>query len=328
MESNRDLRLTLPPERTAPEPAMGTVAPRDRVFLTGATGTVGTGILAALVAAGDFDVTALVRNPRDAARVEQRGVRVVVGDLAEPGGWLAGVSDPGFDFVIHAAQVSYRDHSQAEIDRVERQAVTHLEQIASAETRLMIFTAGVWSYGTGAAGGLIHERTPQQPFSAARDRVHLEQHLLGQRAWPWLVVHPPSLVYGSGGPLQRIAEQLRAGAVIEVLEDERVLWSLVEQEDLGRAYVALLRHGRPGETYVVAEEAAVPVPVFYERVAAAVGAGAIRRLPWPAFAAASAEERLHRGTSQPVDATLIRQRTGWQPRECFAEALPRLVSRG
>src|SRR5947207_15981414 len=53
-----------------------------RIFLTGATGYVGSAVLDALIRGG-HDVTALVRNNQKARHVAKRGGHPVIGDLAD-----------------------------------------------------------------------------------------------------------------------------------------------------------------------------------------------------------------------------------------------------
>ncbi len=54
-----------------------------RIFLTGATGYIGSAVLDALLRAG-HEVTALVRDPEKAERVSRRGVEPILGDLSKP----------------------------------------------------------------------------------------------------------------------------------------------------------------------------------------------------------------------------------------------------
>ena len=54
-----------------------------RIFLTGATGYIGSAVLDALLRAG-HDVTALVRDPEKAERMTMRGVQPVIGELSKP----------------------------------------------------------------------------------------------------------------------------------------------------------------------------------------------------------------------------------------------------
>jgi hypothetical protein len=54
-----------------------------RIFLTGATGYVGSTVLDALLRSS-HDVTALVRDPEKVEQFSQRGVHPVLGDLSVP----------------------------------------------------------------------------------------------------------------------------------------------------------------------------------------------------------------------------------------------------
>src|SRR5215218_6737672 len=71
-----------------------------RIFLTGATGYIGSAVLDALVRGG-HDVTALVRDNEKAARVSARGGRPVVGTLTDPASYRA--SADAQDGYIHTA---------------------------------------------------------------------------------------------------------------------------------------------------------------------------------------------------------------------------------
>src|SRR5262245_42391388 len=71
-----------------------------RIFLTGATGYVGSAVLDALVRGG-HDVTALVRDNGKARLVGKRGAHPVVGNLAEPDSFRS--SAEAQDGYVHAA---------------------------------------------------------------------------------------------------------------------------------------------------------------------------------------------------------------------------------
>ena len=71
-----------------------------RIFLTGATGTIGAAVLDSLVRAG-HDVTALVRHKEKARRVAKRGGHPIVGDLKIPESFRDALD--GQDGYVHAA---------------------------------------------------------------------------------------------------------------------------------------------------------------------------------------------------------------------------------
>src|SRR3989442_5322607 len=115
-----------------------------RIFLAGATGYIGAGVLDALVRAG-HDVTALVRNNEKARHVAERGAHPAVGNLAEPDSFRDAVE--GQDGYIHAAF----DSSPGGGPSVEQTAVAtmiaaaqHPRGNASHSSRFVIYTSGVW----------------------------------------------------------------------------------------------------------------------------------------------------------------------------------------
>ena len=231
-----------------------------------------------------------------------------------------------YDFIIHAAQAHYERYSANEIDELEARAVRNLESLRDGATQLMIFTSGVWSCGTGSNGHPITETTPLRPFKVSESRVELWHELENRRDFPWAQLCLPSMVYGSVGPLITIANAFRRGATIDVL-DEDVKWSVIERLDLGRAYLALLHHGKAGDRYLVAEDAPVSVITFYETVRTIVGRGAIALKALAEFSDSMDNEMLERKrTSQPVNSSCFKRATGWRAEEKFGTSVKRLLA--
>jgi len=71
-----------------------------KIFLTGATGYVGSAVLETLVRAGQ-DVTALVRDPEKAEYVSRRGVHAIIGDLDKPASYASEAE--GAEVIVHTA---------------------------------------------------------------------------------------------------------------------------------------------------------------------------------------------------------------------------------
>src|SRR5215211_4903374 len=115
-----------------------------RIFLTGATGYVGSAVLDALLRAG-HEVTALVRDPEKAERVAHRGVRPVIGDLGTPASYLTAAQ--GADGFVHTAL----EHSKQTV-AVDRRAIEALLSVAAqrasaGHAATVIYTSGMWVLG-------------------------------------------------------------------------------------------------------------------------------------------------------------------------------------
>src|SRR5438477_559772 len=120
-----------------------------RIFLTGATGYIGSAVLDALVRAG-HEVTALVRDNEKARRVAARGAHPVIGNLADAESYR-GAADAQ-DGYVHAAFDSASGRGPA----VERAALETIIAAArrprtarskSHQSRFIIYTSGTWILG-------------------------------------------------------------------------------------------------------------------------------------------------------------------------------------
>jgi nucleoside-diphosphate-sugar epimerase len=299
----------------------------DNVFLTGATGTIGSTILEVLASTEEFSVDCLIRRPESGVRVQAAGGNVVIGDMTDADCLDDISARKDYGYIVHAAQAHYVEHSAAEIRAKDLQAVTNLELLRSSETKLMVYTSGVWMFGHQNQGVRISETTPHRPFASAVDRSNLVRRMLGQTSSPWAHLCPPSLVYGTVGPLAAIARSMQASP-IEIIDDESVQWSVIERFDLARAYLALLKNAKPGEFYVVSEDEPIPVVAFYESIARCLAGGPTVRKPRSHFEATLGRERMEtKFASQPVDPSLFKRRTGWQARETYSESVSLFLSK-
>src|SRR5215470_11478279 len=120
-----------------------------RIFLTGATGYIGSAVLDALVRSG-HDVTALVRNNEKARGVARRGAHPVVGELSDPDSYRANAD--GQDGYVHAA-FDARSGQGPAIDRLVLEtllAAARRPRTAGSQSptkRFIIYTSGVWVLG-------------------------------------------------------------------------------------------------------------------------------------------------------------------------------------
>jgi len=138
-----------------------------RIFLTGATGYIGSAVLDALVRGG-HEVTALVRNNERARGVGKRGARPVIGNLAEPESYRAAADAQ--DGYIHAAYDARSGRGPA----IEQTALETIIAAArrprtagatTSSTRFIIYTSGVWILGQTPEPA--NEDAPINPIATA-----------------------------------------------------------------------------------------------------------------------------------------------------------------
>jgi uncharacterized protein YbjT (DUF2867 family) len=99
-----------------------------RIFLTGATGYIGSAVLDAVLRAG-HDVTALVRDPEKGERIGRRGVQAVVGELSKGTSYVPRAE--ACDAIIHTAMEPSKRGT-----KVDRQAIDYL--LAAAARRAAV----------------------------------------------------------------------------------------------------------------------------------------------------------------------------------------------
>src|SRR4030095_13224403 len=135
-----------------------------RIFLTGATGYIGSAVLDAALRGG-HQVTALVRNPENAEHVSMRGATPIIGDLSKPESYAA-AAEHG-EAIVHTAFESKRGPS------VDRQAIETLTDAAARRldaglAAAFVYTSGVWILG--GTQGEAAEDTPREPATSAARR--------------------------------------------------------------------------------------------------------------------------------------------------------------
>src|SRR5829696_2700857 len=167
-----------------------------RIFLTGATGYVGSAVLDSLLRAG-HQVTALVRDNEKAARIAGRGAHAVVGNLAEPDSYRA--TADAQDGYIHTALDS--SANTVAVDRLtidtllaaaRRPRTTNTLPIAP---RFFIYTSGIWVLGR--APEPVDESAPLNPVALAQWRVAHDNLVLGASTEHLrTAVVRPGVVYG------------------------------------------------------------------------------------------------------------------------------------
>jgi nucleoside-diphosphate-sugar epimerase len=209
-----------------------------RIFLTGATGYIGSAVLDALIRGG-HQVTALVRDGEKASRVAAKGAHPVVGNLADPESFRA-MADAQ-DGYIHTGL-----ESSAKAVAVDRLAIDALLAAArrprttnnTTSPRFLIYTSGIWVLGR--APEPIDERAPVNPIAIARWRVEHDEAVLGANSDQLrTVVVRPGVVYGGGRGMIGDLFKMATNGLVRVIGDGNNHWPLVYDRDLADLYARL-----------------------------------------------------------------------------------------
>nr|WP_221380077.1 NAD-dependent epimerase/dehydratase family protein [Actinoplanes polyasparticus] len=202
-----------------------------KIFLTGATGYIGSRVLPALTAAG-HSVTALVRK----CSVRGAGVTPVVGDMRDRDTvrQLAGEADA----VIALATPGDATSAAADDDFVG--AV--LAGLRPGAT--LVRTGGIWVYGDG--DGITEEKPLDAPAIVAW-REAVDRRALTAPGIRSLLIEP-GIVYGYGAGIPAMFFGNRAE--VRLVGPGAQHWTTVHVDDLAELYVAALTLGAAGERFI------------------------------------------------------------------------------
>ncbi|MFN7918114.1 MAG: NAD(P)H-binding protein [Vicinamibacterales bacterium] len=210
-----------------------------RIFLTGATGYIGSAVLDALVRAG-HQVTALVRDNEKAARVAARGAHPVVGNLADPESFRA-MADAQ-DGYIHTAfeesqnGVALDRHTIDALLAAARRPRT--SNSLNAGPRFLIYTSGVWV--VGRAPEAVDESAPLNPVALVEWRVEHERVVLEANGSQLrTAVVRPGVVYGGGSGIMADLFKMAWNGLVRVVGDGNNHWATVYDRDLADLYVKI-----------------------------------------------------------------------------------------
>lgn len=246
-----------------------------QVFLTGGTGYIGAAILDALIKHGHH-VTALVRDPEKAARLDARGATPLMGELASPKRYAEVAA--ACDAVVHAAADS--GPRAASADRQFLDAVVPALATAGAP-RALVYTSGIWTIG--ATPGGADESAPVAPAEISAWRTPHERLVLDAAgATLRTVVVRPGIVYGSARGI--VSDMLKdaLNGLVRVIGDGQNHWPLVYDRDLGDLYARLVATPDAAGVFHATDDEVERVADIAQALAAHVDPAAdIRYVPLP-----------------------------------------------
>jgi nucleoside-diphosphate-sugar epimerase len=238
---------------------------KRRVFVTGASGYLGSGIAARLVRA-NFEVHGLTRSAEKAGALEAAGVHPVVGNLEDVASFDGALRNA--DIVVHAA---WEASDTAALDQAALAAIR--ASVQDGRVRRVIYTSGMWVYGD-TAGQVVDESRPLAPLPLVTWRAAHEDVAIDLAEFEVdVIVMRPAIVYGeSRGIVGGLFEEAREKRTVTIPGTGNQHWGLVHRDDVSEAFALAVEHGKGGERYNLCDESQFTVRQLGEAIAGATGA--------------------------------------------------------
>jgi nucleoside-diphosphate-sugar epimerase len=239
-----------------------------RVFMTGASGYIGSAVVEAFVAAG-HEVMGLTHSPEKVRKLESLGATPIQGDIAKPLIWSEEAA--GHDELIHLA-FDYETPVDADFAAID--ALLEVGRTTVGRNCHMIYTSGCWVLGETGDDPADEEAPLTHPAPIVAWRPAHEAQVLGSSDETFFTaVIRPGMVYGGhGGLVARLFESASTADAAEYIERGENRWSLVHRDDLARLYLAIAEERATGVFHGV-DGTALRVADVAQAASRAAGAG-------------------------------------------------------
>jgi len=280
-----------------------------RVFVTGATGWIGSAVVTELLDAG-HDVVGLARSDQGAAAVAATGAEVLRGSLDDLD--VLGSGAAAADGVIHTAYI----HDFSQMEHAAQADLGAIETLAGAlegSDRPLVVTTGT---ALIKPGSVVTEEDSPDPAAGAHPRITTELAVkaLAAEGRHVSVVRPGASVHGEGdhGFVPVLIDVARRTGVSGYVGDGSNRWPAVHRFDAAHLYRLALEQAPVGGVFHAIGDEGVPTRDIAELIG--------RHLDIPAVSIAPENAAEHFGwigmffaLDAPASSALTQQRLGWTP---------------
>ena len=289
------------------------------VFVTGASGWIGSAVVPELIGSG-HQVTGLARSDASAAALIAAGAQVQRGTLDDLGTLRSAAA--ASDGVIHLAfkhDIAFSGGFEEAAD-ADRRAVETIGAALAGSDRPFVIASGTLGLAVGRVGteqdghGSDPAMAAWGPGPRARQATAELTLSLASRNVRSSVVRLPPTVHGQGdnGFMAAIVGIARAKGVSGYIGDGSNRWPAVHRLDAAHLFRLALENAPAGSTLHAVADEGVPI----RAVAEVIG----RHLDLPVVSIPGEEAAEHFawlggfiGLDSPASSTLTRELLGWQP---------------
>ncbi|MET7680445.1 SDR family oxidoreductase [Streptomyces sp. NPDC005423] len=290
-----------------------------RVFVTGASGWIGSAVVPELIGAG-HQVVGLARSDASAAALTEAGAEVRLGTIDDLDALRDGAADS--DGVIHLAfkhDIAFSGGFEEAAD-ADRRAIDTFGETLAASDRPLVIASGVLGL---APGRLATERDGHAPVPTdspwgagpAKRMANAQAVIaLAERGVRSSVVRLTPTVHGDGdhGFLAAIVAIAREKGVSGYIGDGANRWPAVHRVDAAHLFRLALEQAPAGSTLHAVADEGVPI----RTVAEVIG----RHLGLPVASVSPEDAAAHftwlagfLGLDSPTSSAHTRELLGWQP---------------
>ena len=290
-----------------------------RVFVTGASGWIGSAVVPELIGAG-HQVTGLARSNASAAALLAAGAQVQSGSLDDLDSLRSAAA--ASDGVIHLAfkhDIAFSGDFQGAAD-ADRRAIETFGEALADSGRPFLIASGTLGLAPGRVGterdGLAPDPASKAPIGGAHTRMANAQLTLSlaDRGVRSSVVRLPPTVHGDGdnGFMATIVRVARDKSVSGYIGDGANRWPAVHRLDAAHLFRLALEKAPAGSALHAIADEGVPI----RDIAEVIG----RHLDLPVVAISPEDAGEHfawlasfLAIDSPASSTLTRELLGWQP---------------
>lgn len=280
-----------------------------RIFVTGASGWVGSATVAELLAAG-HEVVGLARNDASAAAIVAAGAQPFRGSLDDPAG-LADAADRS-DGVLHLAfRHDFSDFAGA--GRTERAAVDAMATALAGSGRPLLLASGI----AGLAPGRVATERDPSPFAGpdaprggsenlALEYVERDVRVVSLRFAP--------TVHGQGdhGFIATLVGIAQEKGVAGYIADGSARWAAASRSDVARMNTLAIEKAPAGSILHGVGEEGISTREIAEAIGDQLGLPTVSVAPEDAAAHFGWMARFF-GTDMAASSTLTQKLLGWTP---------------